>query len=152
MMEDSKPKIITIRCFGKCRFDLYWPKWFEVKAVADARKMFLWLWRYEYFYEENRQAAKIIETDFPEIIEAKKVAWGERSKEFSEGYKDPDPTFFPYNWTKGQRRAESAKRKRENNALFNKVKKAKAEYDKFVKLQETFLEAKNTIYGGNEND
>lgn len=147
-MDEAKPTVITILCFRHCRYDLYWPKWFEVKPVADARKMFLWLWEYEYFYKENKEAARIIETDFPAIIAEKKAAWGERSKDFSNGYKDPDPTFFPAHWTKGQKCTESAKRKRENDALYNKVKKAKAEYDKFVKLQELFLEAKNTFNGG----
>lgn len=146
----DKSKAITIRCFGNCRYDLYWPLWFEAKPTADARKMFLWLWRFD-FYEENRQTIKIIEADFPAIIEERKTAWNERSKEFSEGYKDPDPTYFPYNWTKRQKHTESAKRKKENDALFRKVKTAKAAYDKFVKLQELYLEVKNTVYGGNEN-
>lgn len=143
-------KIITIRCFDKCRYDLYWPAWFLKKPVYDVRKIFIYLWRFD-LYKGNDEVIQTLKTEFPVLIEALEKVWGERSAEFSQGFKDPDPTYFPYNWTKSQKRAESTKRKKDNAALFSKVKKAKAEYDKAVKLFELFKEAKNKIYGDEEN-
>lgn len=155
---ENRDMIVSMRCFESCHYEFVFPRFFTVSGKATLRKVFKWLFQFDY-YPENREAVEFFDREFPQLIdrleteiEATKKSWHERSVEQLRDKADTDPANLPQEWTKKRKREEISVRKKANAELARKVKDAKAYYDRAVKdhayakeVYELFKEAKETF-------
>ena len=128
-------KTVTIRGSETRYYYLLWPE-FLTLPKANLRKLLKIPYTLPW-YPENQEAIDFLDREFPILIESigseeipnAKTAWDTASKEYQNGFLTLDHRLFPPG-TKEEKDAEKARRKRHNDSLMNKVKIAKAEYEK----------------------
>ncbi len=135
--------IITLRCFGACVYQLCYPAFFLDAPKATLRKIFKWLFRFEW-YEENKKAIAFFEQALPEmaqlvdannraLIAAANKEWQECQEHYKRCWLDPNPATFPAKWDDGHKHAEKEYRKKRNAENLRLVKESKARYERAVK-------------------
>lgn len=134
-------RYVKIRCFECAAYHLMFPHTFLVLALAKQRKIFEYLFRFRSDYSENKTTIALLDTGLPALVEEEKAAWDKASIAYQNGYQNTDPTFFGPElglWKEADRKKEVNKRKRANAQLLTAVKKAKAQYEKALSVQELY--------------
>lgn len=60
-------QIITIRCFDNCVYELAYPEFFLKARKLVLRKLFTWLYRFDW---KNSEAIEFAEREFPNFVNA----------------------------------------------------------------------------------
>ena len=121
-----KAESLEFRCYG-CRMMLNMPVAMEDMTITNLRKFFKFMDQEYWRNEENTQK---FFSYIPEILEDLKDKWGEASLTFQKDYQDPK---FDSSGNYISDKEEREKRRNHNQRLMNKVKAAKAKYERFQK-------------------
>lgn len=106
------------------------PSAFETLPIVKLRKIFKPLFLHDY---ENANSIPAVEKVLTEITESAKLEWHIASDEYRNKFRSTDSN--GYFLTKEQQ-------EKINRPLMTTVKKAKAQYDRAVKIQTTFNQLK----------
>lgn len=110
-----------------CRMTLNMPVAMEEMPITNLRKIFKLM---DDEYWRNEESTHLFFTYIPEILEDLKDKWGEESLRFQKEYQDPK---FDSSGNYISDKEEREKRRNHNKRLMNKVKAAKARYERFQK-------------------
>ena len=134
-------KVLTIKCFDTCRYELVYPLWFQTATQASIRKMFKWLFQFG-FHRENQDAISFLTDALPQLITETKQVWDKCWCRYEAEKQSLDKKSLPAEWTGRKKVQEIARRREQNNCLMRLVKDAKTTHEKTEKLLELFREAK----------
>lgn len=128
-------KTVSMRCFDACNYVFAFPRFFLMSPKATLRKVFKWLFQFDY-YPENREAIEFFDREFPVAIEDAEANIREtkhllekRSIEYQLEYRDLDPKSFKDCPTKKKQREERAARRLHNARLMDLLKDAKSAHE-----------------------
>ena len=121
-----KAESLEFRCYG-CRMTLNMPVAMEDMTITNLRKFFKFM---DQEYWRNEESTQKFFSYIPEILEDLKDKWGEASLTFQKDYQDPK---FDSSGNYISDKEEREKRRNHNQRLMNKVKAAKAKYERFQK-------------------
>ena len=135
-------QIVQIKCFDRCIYRLEFPKFFEEYAIAKCKKLFQFLFQFDY-KPGNDETIAFLDVALPALIEEKKQEWADRSHDFQNGYLATDYAALPSTCNYRNVRIKEVKRREENNdRLLRAVKSAKSKHDHAQKVWESYTEAK----------
>lgn len=134
-------KLLTIKCFDTCRYELVYPLWFQAATQANIRKMFKWLFQFG-FYRENQDAISFLTDALPQLITETKRDWDGAVQGYESGKLSLDKKSLPAEWTGREKVQEIARRRDFNKALLRVAKDAETTHKKSEILLELFSEAK----------
>lgn len=117
-------RIIRIKCFDKCVYNLNFPAIIEASTLAKCKKLFQFLFQYDY-KDGNDETIAFLDNALPALCEKKKMVWRDKSIDFQNGYLSTDRAAFPQLFYRKQIIEEVARRKKNNDGLMRAVKKAK---------------------------
>lgn len=153
---DNRDSTVVIRCFDTCVYTLVYPAFFVEVPKATLRKIFKWLFQFEW-YRENEETISFLDRELPILkdaveaqnkrkIEDAETVWRERLAEYDKAYLNPDPATFPADWTKKQKHVEQQSRKKQNAHRMARVKDAKTVYERAKKQAVKDLERAKEVY------
>lgn len=117
---------LEFRCY-RCRMTLNMPVAMEEMPITNLRKFFKYM---DQEYWRNEESTHLFFSYIPEILEDLKDKWGQESIRFQKEYQDPK---FDSSGNYISDKEEREKRRNHNKRLMNKVKAAKARYERFQK-------------------
>ena len=116
-------------------YHLYLPNALDNISITDLKKrVFAWLFKNLWVSPENERTVEALDAYIPEWIQGHKDEWKDASSKFQREYRDPK---------RGATKEEQAAIKRENDALFSKVKKLKKSYERSEKVLTAWTETKS---------
>lgn len=130
---DDQDKVICIRCFDACCYNLAYPQFFMTAPKATLRKIFKWLFQFRY-YRANEVAIEFFDRALPELkgliktrsIETAEKVLSERMADYEREYRDPSMSKLPADWPQAKKKSERDRRKEFNKRYMERVKDAKA--------------------------
>ena len=144
--------IVTIKCFNHCLYELVYPRFFIEAGKPTLRKLFKWLFQYEW---KNEKTIAFLDENIPEIgkaigeINKEKIAKrqsdvNDRQYYYDREYKDPRQAATP---EEKQRIKEqnAARKKRLDEAksfLKSAEKQAQRDLQRATEVIAIYLEAK----------
>ena len=111
----------------RCRMYLHMPNAMEHMTITNLRKFFK---QFGDEYLGNEESTRSFFSYIPEILEDLKDKWNEESLKFQKEYQDPK---FDSSGNYISDKEMREKRRNHNKRLMNKVKAAKARYERFQK-------------------
>lgn len=133
---------VRIDCFDTCVYTLKFPQFFETATLTNCKKLFKYLFQFEYKGENDKTIA-FLDTALPELCAEKKGVWHVKSVEYQNGFLSTDRAALPSNlFYRKEINAEIARRKKNNDALMRKVKSAKSQYEHAKKVLESYTDEK----------
>lgn len=117
---------LEFRRYG-CRMTLNMPVAMEEMPITNLRKFFKLM---DEEYWRNEESTRSFFSYIPEILEDLKDKWNEESLKFQKEYQDPK---FDSSGNYISDKEMREKRRNHNKRLMNKVKAAKARYERFQK-------------------
>lgn len=134
-------RVLTIKCFDSCVYNLHFPMWFLNATQAHCIKLFKWLFQFG-FHHDNQESIAFLSYALPTLIEDTKADWEIKLSEYESGKLSLDKASLPRDWT-GKQKVEEIKRRREHNAaLLQTVKDVENTHKKSLKLLELYEEEK----------
>ena len=153
---DNRETSIHIRCFETCHYHLAYPMFFTSVPKATLRKIFKWLFQFNY-YRENEETIAFLDRELPylpEAVEAKckeqvaqrEKTWRDRLADSQKEYLDPAIARMPREWSKSAKALERDKRKKQNADNARRVKDAKADFERAKKQVVKDLERAKEVF------
>lgn len=153
---DNRDRVIHIRCFDTCHYNLAYPQFFVEMPRATLRKIFKWLFQFDY-YRENEDTISFLNRELPylsEDVEAKgkeriadrEKVWRDRLADSQKEYLDPAIARMPREWSKSAKALERDRRKKQNADNARRVKDAKADYERAKKQAVKDLERAKEVF------
>lgn len=153
---DNRETSIHIRCFDDCHYYLAYPMFFTSTPRATLRKIFKWLFQFDY-YRENEETIAFLDRELPflpEAVEAKskeriaqrEKTWRDRLADSQKEYLDWAIAGMPREWSKDTKALERDRRKKRNADNVRRVKDAKADYERAKKQAIKDLERAKEVF------
>ena len=146
--------IVTIKCFDSCVFTLVYPDFFTVSDKATLRKLFKYMFRFDWrneetiaFFEREFEFSNLEDTvnnRNAEKIAKARIEWNDRVDFYNREYKDPKCAATPDEKRKiREQNAARNKRVREAYAALRRAEKqAQKDLEKCKEIRAIYQEAK----------
>lgn len=128
-------KVLTIKCFESCVYEVNYPLFFVSAPLPKVKKLFKFMFQFGYL---NEAAIADLDRMLPTLAEEWKPIYEAAEKSYTEGLQDTKLSSLPKDWTKEHKYLEQQRRREHNSELLSNLREAQAQYEHAQKLNELY--------------